>query len=1146
MNIYNSRIQFLVFLGCLFLFAACSQRSGTPKVLVFSKTAGFYHESIPDGVAALQKIGQENGFDVDTTTNGEMFTEENLKQYSAVIFLSTTGDVLNNYQEAEFERYIQAGGGYVGIHAAADTEYEWAWYGKMVGGYFSDHPGIQDPHPNVQKGTIEVVDKNHPTTEFLPSPWERTDEWYSYKDFNEEVNVLMTLDEASYQGGLDMGEHPIAWYHDYDGGRAFYTGGGHTAASFQEDLFLRHLLEGIKYAMGSNKELDYSKANTQRVPEENRFTKTTLSLGEFTEPTELAVLPNLDILIAQRRGELLLYKNGDSAVNQIAQLDVYWRTDVRGVNAEEGLMGLQVDPNFAENNYVYLFYSPTDTSTNRLSRFKFQNDQLDFSSEQMILEFYSQRDICCHTGGSIAFGPDGLLYLSTGDNSTPFNQPSSQFTLQGYAPLDERPGFEQYDAARSSGNTNDLRGKILRIRILEDGSYEIPEGNLFPQGTEGTRPEIYVQGNRNPYRISVDQKNSFLYWGEVGPDARADSMGVRGPMGYDEVNQAREAGFFGWPFFIADNLPYRQFDYATGQVGQAFDPAKPINPSKNNTGLRDLPPAQSAFIWYPYEVSNEFPQVGTGGRNAMAGPVYYSDLYPEDTRLPEYYDGKLFIYEWIRGWIKAVTMDANGNFVKMEPFMENTQFNSLIDMEMGPDGKLYLLEYGNGWFTKNANASLARIDYNSGNRSPIVADINVSKTSGLAPLEVEITTTASDPENDPLTYVWNLGNGETRETKEPKLSYTYEQNGDFSVSVEVRDPSNLTARSNTADVYVGNVAPEINITIQGNKTFYFPNKQVSYAVEVTDEDHPDAGDDLSSLVVSADYIEGMDQAEASMGHLIMTDAMMGKALVESLTCRSCHNVSDASVGPAYTAVAERYKGNPQAETHLINKILKGGSGVWGEVMMPANPDMKEADADRIVTWVLSLAGDQKANQSLPASGTLDPTVGKPLSNKGVFILSASYTDKGGENIKPLTGSNAVTLQNSILDLSRASDVQGFSSFNADGRNLLIAPSSLASFAIPQIDLTDVTAIAITTGSQQPLKAGYKVVVKLDGADGTTIGEGTVGPKNSSGQGPFNSGSTSIKLNPITDGKYHDLYFVTEPLGEDETSMALLSVEVKAE
>ena len=483
MNKYVSLIKFLAFFCCLSLFSACSQRSGVPKILVFSKTAGFYHESIPYGISALQKLGQENGFEVDTTTNAEMFNESNLEQYSAVIFLSTTGDVLNIYQEADFERYIQAGGGFVGIHAAADTEYEWSWYGRLVGGYFADHPGINDPHPNVQAGLLEVVDKTHPSTEFLPEQWGRTDEWYSYKDFNDEVNVLITLDEGSYQGGLEMGTHPISWYHEYDGGRAFYIGGGHTIESFEEELFLQHVLEGIRYVIGKNKKLDYSKAITKRVPDEDRFTKNVFVTGEFTEPTEMTILPNLDILIAQRRGEVLLYKNGDSAVNQVAKLDVYWKTEVQGVNAEEGLMGIQADPNFAENNFVYLFYSPTDTSTNRLSRFKFANDRLDLESEKMILEFYSQRNICCHTGGSIAFGSDGLLYLSTGDNATPFNQPNEPYVNRGYAPLDDRPGFEQYDAARSSGNTNDLRGKIIRIKVLEDGSYEIHEGNLYPEGT---------------------------------------------------------------------------------------------------------------------------------------------------------------------------------------------------------------------------------------------------------------------------------------------------------------------------------------------------------------------------------------------------------------------------------------------------------------------------------------------------------------------------------------------------------------------------------------------------------------------------------------------------------------------------------------
>ncbi|MDZ7690917.1 MAG: ThuA domain-containing protein [Balneolaceae bacterium] len=373
-----------------FLLTSCSNvRDGEPRVLVFSKTAGYRHASIPDGIAAIQQLGAENGFHVDTTKNANYFTEDNLKKYSAVIFLSTTGDVLNKYQEADLERYIQAGGGFVGIHAAADTEYHWGWYGRMVGGYFLDHPGINDPHPNVQEGVLMVEDDSHPTTSFLPGEWQRTDEWYSYKNFNENVNVLLTLDENSYQGGADMGTHPIAWYHNYDGGRVFYTGLGHTSESYSEDLFLQHVQAGIEYAIGENKILDYSKATTARVPEANRFTKKNLAVGEFFEPTEMTILPNKDVLIAQRRGEILHYSHSDSTLNQVAALDVYFRTDEPGVNAEEGLLGIKADPNYAENNHVFVFYSPADTSVNRLSRFNFDGEKLEMESEVKVLEFYS-------------------------------------------------------------------------------------------------------------------------------------------------------------------------------------------------------------------------------------------------------------------------------------------------------------------------------------------------------------------------------------------------------------------------------------------------------------------------------------------------------------------------------------------------------------------------------------------------------------------------------------------------------------------------------------------------------------------------------------------------------------------------------------
>ena len=175
----------------------------------------------------------------------------------------------------------------------------------------------------------------------------------------------------------------------------------------------------------------------------------------------------------------------------------------------------------------------------------------------------------------------------------------------GYTPQDDRPGFEQYDARRSSANTNDLRGKILRLKRNPDDTFSIPEDNLFKPGNPKARPEIYVMGNRNPYRISVDKKNNYLYWGEVGPDAGTNSES-RGPRGYDEINQAKVPGNFGWPLFVGNNYAYNRYDYDSGISGLKYDPAKPINESRVNTGLKDLPPAVPALIYYPYDKSDEF------------------------------------------------------------------------------------------------------------------------------------------------------------------------------------------------------------------------------------------------------------------------------------------------------------------------------------------------------------------------------------------------------------------------------------------------------------------------------------------------------------------------------------------------------------
>jgi cytochrome c len=1119
-----------VLFAFLFLFSvSCSDKEvKDTRVLVFSKTAGFRHESIASGIEAMRKLGAEHNFLVDTTENASNFNEENLRRYKAVIFLNTTGDVLNQEQQNDFERFVQAGGGFLGIHSATDTEYTWPWYGKLVGAYFESHPN----NPNVRKAEFFVVDHKHPSTDSLPDRFQRDDEFYNFKQVSPDIKVLVKIDEKTYEGGTNKNDHPMSWYQEYDGGRAFYTAMGHTNESFSEPLVLKHIWGGLNYVLGGEDpvSLNYELARTPRVPEENRFTKVILD-EKLDEPVELAVLPDNRVLFVERKGNVKLYDPAAGKTKVVATIPVstkYRYKDGNQSEAEDGLLGIALDPGFAKNNWIYLYYSPAgDKPVNILTRYEFKGEELVEASKKVLLEVGVQREQCCHTGGSIAFDAQGNLFLSTGDNTSPRNT--------AYAPIDEREGRMPWDAQKGSANTNDLRGKVIRIHPEPDGTYTIPEGNLFPKGMEKTRPEIYAMGTRNSYRISVDKRTGYLYWGDVGPDAGADSLN-RGPKAYDEINQARKPGFFGWPYFVGDNYAYYDRDFKTGKVGERFDPAKPVNNSPNNTGLTELPPAQKAFIWYPYDESKEFPLLGTGGRTAMAGPVLHRDDFKDKKKVfPEYYDGKLFIYEWMRGWIMAVTMDKEGNYVSMERFMPSYKFSNPMDMEFGPDGDMYLLEYGTGWFQGNDDARLVRIEFNGGNRKPQI-QMAADKTKGAVPFTVNLTSKGTkDFDRDDLTYEWKITSSDGKEIttmKDPDVSYTFDKAGVYKAELVVSDKKGENA-SQQIPIQAGNEPPVLSFDItSGNQSFFFANQSFDYQVKVTDKEDGSLGDGISAEQVSVtiDYLpQGYDQVEIAQGHLsadAATRFIAGKKLMEASDCKACHFIDKKSIGPMYRDVAAKYKNDPKAIEYLAKKVINGGGGVWGDVNMAAHPQIPMPDAIEIVKYILNL-NETSATPSLPAAGTYTPSIPKGVSDAGVLVLRAAYTDKGANGVPEVRSEKNLILKSSAVEAGQADEVEGVMKFKQPSfpATLMIGQANNAYIGFKQVDLTTIEQIVFTAmAPQQYGFTGGRVEVHLDSPTGELLGSSTEIKATKGGQDQMPAPAiVNAKIKPVSG--LHNIYFV---------------------
>ena len=1054
------------------------------SILVFSKTEGFRHSSIEAGQLAIMDLGKKHGFKVDTTENAAIFKEENLKNYNVVVFLNTTGDVLDDGQQLEFNRFIQAGGSFVGIHAAADTEYGWAWYGKLVGAYFSSHPN----NPNVREADIDVIKVDHVSTEILPKHWHCKDEWYNYKDINPNINVLLNLDESSYEGGTNGEKHPIAWYHDYDGGRAWYTGRGHTDESFSEPDFLAHLLGGINYAAGAGNRVNFNNASV--APDENRFTKIVLE-DNLDEPMELEILPDGKLIYVQRHGAIRVYDPKEESSSLVKRLNVFSKL-------EDGLLGMALDPKFEENNWVYFFYSDPEESHQNIARFTLNEDytSLIADSEKVLLKIPTQRDECCHSGGSLEFGPEGLLYISTGDNTSPR-------ASDGFNPIDEQEGRGPWDAQKSSSNMNDLRGKVLRIKPMVDGTYSIPEGNLFPaDGSEG-KPQIYVMGCRNPWRISIDQHTGYLYWGDVGPDADKDSLG-RGPRGYDEVNQAQKAGFYGWPYFIGDNKPYNRYDFSKQISYEPYDVERPVNKSPNNTGKEVLPPANPAFIWYPYAESPDFPLVGNGGRNAMAGPVFYQEDYPQnDSRFPDFYQGKLFTYDWMRGWLMAVTMDEVGNYESMQRFLPSMKFSNPTDIIMGPNGDMFMLEYGTVWFSQNPDARLIHLTYTAGNRKPL-AVVESDKKVGAAPLTVQLNSNKSkDFDGDKLTYEWFIDDATTPISTDPSFTHTFEQSGEHIAKLVITDPSGEQAESKV-EVLVGNELPELSWNFKGNQSFYWDNQQIDYEVKVTDAEDGTVGNgiDPNQVNVSIDFLErGYDVNEIAMGHEAMMEAsafLLGKQLMDKSDCNTCHQLDIKSIGPNYQEIAKKYKTDAKAEDYLADKIINGGAGVWGQVAMAAHPQLSKSEASQMAKYILSLSGESAslANKLSP-KGNYKLNQHHAGSTEGKYILTASYTDKGGQEIGPLTARDVLVLKSPLMaaiDYKETVKAQKFNITPEMSQGMLeeelavVFGTNEGYILYENIDFTDIKSLRFDMLKAGAFLSGGTITLHLDNIDAPALVE----------------------------------------------------------
>ncbi|HVK21827.1 MAG TPA: ThuA domain-containing protein [Actinokineospora sp.] len=794
-------------------------------MLLFSKTAAgaYRHDSIPAAKTMFDDLATERGWELTKSEDSAVFNDTDLATYDVVVMLQTSGMVWDNdAQRTAAQTYMRNGGAFVAIHNATDMNIEgqFPWWDQMLG-------MTMTAHSSIVQGTAKVADKKHPSGVGLPDKWVRTEEWYNFdRSARGDVHVLVTADETTYNaGGSAMGyDHPISWCRNFEGGRLWATGMGHVASSYAEPLFKSHIAGGVESAGG--KVASDCGPTVWSSFEKVSLDETTIAAGAID------VAPDGRVFMTEYGGKLKIFKPDTKTTVTAATFDVYGGGQI----SEDGLTGVALDPDFATNKYVYLMYAPEvpTTEESRVSRFTMNGDTLDKTTEKILLSVPMWRvNEPGHTGGYLTFGPGKNLYIGVGDDTNPF-------ASDGYTPIDERSGRQYWDAQGTSANTNDLRGKILRIHPEANGTYTVPTGNMFAPGTAKTKPEIYAMGFRNPFRFSVHPTTGAIYLADYGPDAGADNAN-RGPGGLVEWNIVKSPGNYGWPYCIGNNTPYNDYNFATSTSGATFNCAAPTNNSPNNTGLTTLPAARAADVWYGNSATegNKFPELGGGGEAPMAFPIYqYNANNPTETKFPAYYDQTPFFGDWTRNRMWEFRTDSSGNLLKINDFMANGTFASPMDAKFGPDGSMYVLAWGSGWddTVHLPGGGLFRVDYSAGARSPI-ARASATPNSGALPLTVQFSSAGSnDPEGGALTYAWTFGDGGTSTAANP--SHTYNTAGAFNAQLTVTDPTGKTGTANIT-ITAGNTAPTVKFNGPADGAMFGWGEYIPFSVTATDaEDGP--------------------------------------------------------------------------------------------------------------------------------------------------------------------------------------------------------------------------------------------------------------------------------------------------------------------